>query len=93
MADISSRRNRSVSVAPRAGLVFFSPATAAKTSSRVVVISDVSDRGARLSGADLPEQETLVTLRADDVILSARIAWSVESVCGVEFQVPLDARQ
>ena len=59
--------------------------------SRPVLVSDVSARGARLSGKDLPPQETSICLRVDDQQIAGRIAWSIGTECGIEFIAPLDA--
>lgn len=51
-----------------------------------VLVSDVSARGARLSGKGLPEQNSLVRLRADELCLEARVAWSSGNACGLELK-------
>jgi len=59
---------------------------AATSLSVEVIVSDVSDRGARLSGSDLPEQDTHISLRADELVSEARVAWSIGTACGIEFR-------
>jgi hypothetical protein len=54
-----------------------------------VIDSDVSARGARLSGDGLPEQNALISLRADELVIEARVAWSIGTACCIEFEEPL----
>lgn len=58
-----------------------------------VIVSDVSDRGVRLSGSELPEQETQILLRVGDLPLAGRVAWSVGNSCGIELREPLSPEQ
>src|SRR6478672_1085721 len=67
-----------------------SPDRGAATSFSIpVIVSDVSDRGARLSGDGLPEQDARILLRADEISIQARVAWSIGTACGIEFLDPL----
>lgn len=54
-----------------------------------VIVSDVTTRGARLSGEGLPEQDTRISLRADEQVVEARVAWSIGTACGIEFEETL----
>ena len=63
----------------------------ATTFSIPVIVSDVSARGARLSGDGLPEQDARISLRADELVIEARVAWSIGIVCGIEFREPLSS--
>jgi hypothetical protein len=54
-----------------------------------VIVSDVSIRGARLSGDGLPEQDARISLGAAELSIEARVAWSIGTACGIEFLDPL----
>lgn len=56
-----------------------------------VIVSDVSARGARLSGDGLPEQDARISLRAEELVIEARVAWSIGTACGIEFTEPLSS--
>ena len=56
-----------------------------------VIISDVTSRGARLSGNELPPQESQILLQADELKVAGRVAWSVGTECGIEFNEAIDA--
>jgi hypothetical protein len=58
-----------------------------------VIVSDVSDPGVRLSGSELPEQETQILLRVGDLPFAGRVAWSVGTSCGIELRQPLSPEQ
>ena len=54
-----------------------------------VIVSDVSARGARLSGDGLPVQDAHILLMADDLVIEGRVAWSIGTACGIEFRQEL----
>jgi len=54
-----------------------------------VIVSDVSTRGARLSGDALPEQDARILLMTDDLVIDGRVAWSIGTACGIEFRQEL----
>ena len=60
-------------------------------SSRSVVVTDVSNKGAKLLGRELPPQNTNVLIAVGDVELFANVAWVTRDECGVIFETPLEA--
>lgn len=61
-------------------------------SSRSVVVTDVSPKGAKLLGRELPEQSSNVLVSVGDVDVFATVAWSVGNECGIAFEAPLTAK-
>lgn len=57
--------------------------------SQPVIITDVSDRGARLSAEGLLGQDARIFLRAHEFEVEGRVAWSIGTACGIEFREPL----
>jgi hypothetical protein len=86
MADMGELLDRLGRAYGGGGLALSPDQQAAISSSIEVIVSDVSDRGARLSGHDLPEQDTPISLRADELVVEARVAWSIGTACGIEFR-------
>jgi hypothetical protein len=60
-------------------------------SSRAVVVTDVSDKGAKLLGRELPPRSTNVLISVGEVELFATVAWVGRDECGITFEAPLDA--
>jgi hypothetical protein len=58
--------------------------------SRSVVVTDVSPRGAKLQGRDLPAAGTPVLLSAGDSELFGEVVWSGRDECGIGFDPPLE---
>ena len=57
--------------------------------SRSVVITDVSRKGAKLLGRDLPSTKAEVLVSAGKIDLFGRIAWRENDECGVTFDTPI----
>ena len=60
-------------------------------SSRMVVVTDVSAKGAKLQGRDLGSLDPSVMISIGDVDLFAKIAWSGRDECGVLFEEDLQS--
>lgn len=56
---------------------------------RVAVLVNLSNSGARLSGANLPPASESISLKIDCVRVFGIVAWSEDGQCGVEFDAPL----
>lgn len=61
-------------------------------SSSAVVVTDVSSKGAKLLGRDLPQRAANVLISVGEVELFATVAWSGLNECGVTFDRPLDSQ-
>jgi hypothetical protein len=61
--------------------------------SRPVVVTDVSAKGAKLIGRELPTQSTSILLMFGDLELFAAVVWSGRDECGIEFEEPLNSDQ
>ena len=59
-------------------------------SSAAVVVTDVSSKGAKLLGKELPSRGASVLISVGDVEFFARVAWASRDECGVTFEAPLD---
>jgi len=62
-------------------------------SSAAVVVTDVSSKGAKLLGKDLPSRGANVLVTVGEVELFAKVAWCGHNECGVTFETPLAAAQ
>jgi hypothetical protein len=61
-------------------------------SSTAVVVTDVSSKGAKLIGRELPSRGAHVLVTVGEVELFATVVWSgANNECGVTFDAPLDA--
>lgn len=60
---------------------------------KTALISDLSTRGARLSGSGLPAQDASINLVVGEMMVSSRVAWSIGSRCGVEFEQVLEPQE
>lgn len=60
---------------------------------RPVVVTDVSAKGAKLIGRDLPGEGTHVLLTFGNVELFATVVWSGRDECGIEFDEALTGDQ
>lgn len=58
-------------------------------SSRSVVVTDVSTKGAKLLGRELPRESASVLVTVGNVDLFATVAWSAGDECGIAFEAPL----
>jgi hypothetical protein len=58
-------------------------------SSRSVVVTDVSTKGAKLLGRELPRKSANVLVSVGNVDLFATVAWSGGDECGIAFETPL----
>lgn len=61
-------------------------------SSAAVVVTDVSGKGAKLLGKELPSRGANVLISVGDVEFFAKVAWTARDECGVTFETPLDSR-
>jgi hypothetical protein len=61
-------------------------------SSTAVVVTDVSSKGAKLLGRDLPARGANVLITVGEVELFATVARSGLNECGVTFDSPIDSR-
>lgn len=60
-------------------------------SSTAVVVTDVSSKGAKLIGRELPSRGANVLISVGEVEVFAKVAWtSRDDECGVTFDSPLD---
>jgi hypothetical protein len=59
------------------------------SSSRSVVVTDVSPTGAKLLGRELPRKSANVLVSVGNVDLFATVAWSGGDSCGIAFESPL----
>ena len=57
--------------------------------SRSVVVTDVSTKGAKLIGRELPRQSANVLVTVGNVDVFATVAWSAGDECGIAFETPL----
>lgn len=89
MADVEELAERLERACSDDGLALFPDEGSATTFIIPVIVSDVSTRGARLSGDGLPEQNVRISLRAEEFVVEARVAWSIGTACGIEFREPL----
>jgi hypothetical protein len=62
-------------------------------SSTAVVITDVSSKGAKLIGRDLPSRGANVLISVGDVEFFAKVAWCARDECGINFETPLEPAQ
>ena len=60
-------------------------------SSRTVVVTDVSARGAKLQGRDLGSLDSNVMISFGAIDLFARIAWTAHDECGIIFEDKLES--
>ena len=60
-------------------------------SSTAVVVTDVSSKGAKLIGKELPSRGASVLITVGDVEFFAKVAWTAWDECGVTFETPLDS--
>jgi hypothetical protein len=58
--------------------------------SRSVVVADLSHRGAKLQGRDLPPAGREVLITAGSIDVFATVAWSDNDECGLSFDWRLD---
>jgi hypothetical protein len=58
-------------------------------SSRSVVVTDVSTKGAKLLGRELPRESADVLVSVGNVEVFAKVAWSAGDECGIAFETPL----
>jgi hypothetical protein len=61
-------------------------------SSTAVVVTDMSSKGAKLLGKDLPSRGANVLISVGDVEFFAEVAWCRRDECGINFETPLDPR-
>lgn len=61
--------------------------------SRPVVVTDVSPKGAKLIGRELPSKSTNVLLTVGNAELFATVVWSARDECGIIFEEPLTDEQ
>jgi hypothetical protein len=59
-------------------------------SSAAVVVTDVSSKGAKLLGKELPPRGANVLISVGDLEFFANVAWASRDECGVTFETPLD---
>jgi hypothetical protein len=67
--------------------------TAAATTlggSRSVSVSDLTGKGARLSGRSLPKDGRQILLKVGKLGLLGQVIWSGEEDCGIEFDETVD---
>lgn len=57
--------------------------------SRSVVVTDVSTKGAKLLGRQLPRESANVLVTVGAVEVFATVAWSGGDECGIAFETPL----
>ena len=57
--------------------------------SRSVLVADISSAGAKLQGRDLPRTATEVLVTVGTTEFFARVSWSEDNECGLNFEVPL----
>ncbi len=70
------------------------PASLASASKRyLLTLVDVSRTGARLSGADIPEEGEELLFRAMDVEEFATVVWTSADECAVEFATAIAATE
>jgi hypothetical protein len=60
-------------------------------SSAAVVVTDVSSKGAKLLGKELPSRGASVLITVGEAEFFAKVAWTARDECGVTFESPLDA--
>jgi hypothetical protein len=58
--------------------------------SNSVLVQDLSERGARLQGRDLPPAGERLLINFGDTALFATVAWSGRDQCGIVFEQQLD---
>ncbi len=61
------------------------------SSSRPVIVTEVSPTGAKLVGRHLPKKGTSALIAVGQVELFADIIWSANDECGIAFESPLSA--
>jgi len=54
-----------------------------------VVVTDVSTKGAKLLGRELPRESADVLVSVGNVEVFAKVAWSAGDECGIAFETPL----
>jgi hypothetical protein len=57
-----------------------------------VLVPDLSERGARLQGRNLPHARERLLINFGETGLFATVAWSGHDQCGIVFDQPLDKR-
>jgi len=58
---------------------------------KIVLISDLGRRGAKLTGHGMPPPESQVILVVGEFETTCRVVWSTDENCGVEFSTELTA--
>ncbi|HEY8433425.1 MAG TPA: hypothetical protein VIK68_02305 [Sphingomicrobium sp.] len=61
------------------------------SSSRAVIVTEVSPTGAKLVGRHLPKKGTTALITVGKIELFADIVWSANDECGIAFEKPLSA--
>ena len=61
--------------------------------SRPVVVTDVSAKGAKLIGRELPAESTDILLTLGDAELFATVVWTGRNECGITFEESLTVDQ